>query len=156
MEKIIQPELLSSNNFRCLTDYNRSFNIGSMEHIGERIKTARKRVAMSQAELAERSGVKQQMISKLESKRADSTSGIVALATALGVTPEWLQTGKESRARSETQQITKVSTLDDKTPEELLKIIVAYEEGSELKQLALQKLSQLPEDKLNAILSLIG
>lgn len=46
--------------------------------------------------------------------------------------------------------------LDDKTPEELLKIIVAYEEGSELKQLALQKLSQLPEDKLNAILSLIG
>lgn len=48
------------------------------------------------------------------------------------------------------------SRLDDRTPEELLKIIVAYEEGSELKQLALQKLSQLPEDKLNAILSLIG
>lgn len=95
------------------------------------------------------------------SKRGVPARKIIEIAPLLGVSPEWLQTGKGEKSNEAMRVINgdpmlPPSRLDDRTPEELLKIIVAYEEGSELKQLALQKLSQLPEDKLNAILSLIG
>lgn len=95
------------------------------------------------------------------SKRGVPARKIIEIAPLLGVSPEWLQTGKGEKNNEAMRVINgdpmlPPSRLDDRTPEELLKIIVAYEEGSELKQLALQKLSQLPEDKLNAILSLIG
>lgn len=69
-------------------------------HIGDRIKSTRKLLAMSQQELSKASGVSQQIISRLESRKAEGTTSIVSLANALKVTPEWLQTGKESRART--------------------------------------------------------
>jgi transcriptional regulator with XRE-family HTH domain len=124
-------------------------------HIGERIKSTRKQLGMSQQQLSKLSGISQQIISRLESKKAEGTTGIVALANALKVTPEWLQTGKEARNRVD-MQMSPVMSLDDATPEDLARIILAYEQSSDLKKLALQKLSELPEDKLNAILSLIG
>lgn len=77
------------------------------------------------------------------------------IAKALGVSVEWLQTGKESRNRVDAQALPVIS-LDDATPEDLARIILAYEQSSDLKKQALQKLSELPEDKLNAILALLG
>jgi transcriptional regulator with XRE-family HTH domain len=50
---------------------------------------------MTQRQLAEASGVKQQMISKLEVGRASETSDIVSLAKALGVRSEWLHSGEK-------------------------------------------------------------
>jgi transcriptional regulator with XRE-family HTH domain len=69
--------------------------------LGRRLKKAREyagramgsKKKLSQKQLAERSGVSQQMISKLELGRSKETSGIVALAIYCGVRPEWLSDG---------------------------------------------------------------
>jgi transcriptional regulator with XRE-family HTH domain len=54
---------------------------------------ARARANLSQRQLAERSSVSQQMISKLERGRSKESAGIVALAGACGVRSEWLFDG---------------------------------------------------------------
>lgn len=64
-----------------------------MDTIGKRLKEARTATWMSQKELHEKSGVSQQMISKLESGKASATSSVVQLARALGVDPGWLVDG---------------------------------------------------------------
>lgn len=69
--------------------------------LGRRLKKAREYAGrvmgskrkLSQKQLAERSGVSQQMISKLELGVSKETSGIVALAIYCGVRPEWLSHG---------------------------------------------------------------
>lgn len=58
--------------------------------IGSRLKIARKYAKLTQEKLSERSGVKQAMISKLETNKSRETSSIVPLAVACGVRPEWL------------------------------------------------------------------
>jgi transcriptional regulator with XRE-family HTH domain len=60
------------------------------EYAGRAMGSKRK---LSQKQLAERSGVSQQMISKLELGLSKETSGIVALAVYCGVRPEWLSNG---------------------------------------------------------------
>lgn len=64
-----------------------------MNTIGERLRLARKNARLSQAALAEASGVSQQMISKLEVGKAESTGDIVKLARACGVDADWLEDG---------------------------------------------------------------
>lgn len=67
-----------------------------METIGDRIKQMLEHRGISQARLARLVGVKQQTISYLCSKaRSDTTSGYApAIAAALGVNSDWLQTGE--------------------------------------------------------------
>ncbi len=65
--------------------------------LGNRIKTARKRLSMSQAVLARYIQVDQSSIAYWESGRTSPKfSRLVALAETLSVTPEWLQFGVES------------------------------------------------------------
>ena len=59
--------------------------------LGERIKQVREEKGITQHQLSEASGVCQQMISKLETGRANATADIVSLAAALDVSPMWLQ-----------------------------------------------------------------
>ena len=59
--------------------------------IGKQIKTLRQEKGWSQQDLADASGVCQQMISKLETGRAHQTSDIVKLAFALDVSPLFLE-----------------------------------------------------------------
>jgi transcriptional regulator with XRE-family HTH domain len=65
-------------------------------NIGDRIKAGRQAKKWSQADLADASGVKQQMISKLETGKSETTADLVSLAQALDTTAEYLQTGKET------------------------------------------------------------
>ena len=125
-----------------------------MSEIAERLVAAMKNANMTQADLHRKTGFTRAAISKWVNGQSEPKD-ILTLARILGVTPEWLQTGKEARNRVD-MQISPVMSLDDATPEDLARIILAYEQSSDLKKLALQKLSELPEDKLNAILSLIG
>lgn len=62
--------------------------------LADRLKQARKAAGMTQAALAAASGVKQQMVSKLERGISRATSDIVALAMAMDVSPVWLSTGE--------------------------------------------------------------
>lgn len=66
-----------------------------MNDLAHRIKAARQQTGQSQAELAQKTRLTQQMISKLESGQSRSTSAIFAIANALGVSAEWLWLGGE-------------------------------------------------------------
>ena len=61
-----------------------------MNTMADRIKAARLKSGLSQVELSEQTHLTQQMISKLESGRSQSTSAIFAIAKALGVSAYWL------------------------------------------------------------------
>jgi SOS-response transcriptional repressor LexA len=64
-----------------------------MPTLGENLKKIRKAKKMTQKELAQKSGVKQSVISDLETGNAKSTGSILELANALGVTAEELKKG---------------------------------------------------------------
>lgn len=66
-----------------------------MQTFRDRVKEMRLALGLSQEELAERAGMSQQAINKLE-ERGKSSKYIVELATALNVSPEWLKTGKDT------------------------------------------------------------
>lgn len=57
---------------------------------GKRLKTAREHAKLTQPGLAEKSGVSQQTISKIERGKQDGSTYTVQLASACGVRPEWL------------------------------------------------------------------
>ena len=64
-----------------------------MTTLGENLKKIRKAKRITQKELAQKSGVKQSVISDLETGNAKSTGSILELANALGVTAEELKKG---------------------------------------------------------------
>lgn len=64
-----------------------------MTTLGENLKSIRKAKKMTQIQLAKKSGVKQSVISDLETGNAKSTGFILELASALGVTAEELKKG---------------------------------------------------------------
>ena len=66
-----------------------------MNDLAHRIKSARQQSGQSQADLAQKTKLTQQMISKLESGQSRSTSAIFAIANALCVSAEWLWLGGE-------------------------------------------------------------
>lgn len=64
-----------------------------MSTLGENLKKLRKAKKMTQKDLAQKSGVKQSVISELETGVAKSTGSILELASALGITAEELRKG---------------------------------------------------------------
>ncbi|SSU98191.1 LexA family protein [Acinetobacter baumannii] len=78
-----------------------------MATLGENLKAIRKAKKMTQKELAMKSGVKQSVISDLETGNAKSTGSILELATALGVTAEELKKGIVSKFDNNDEPITK-------------------------------------------------
>jgi transcriptional regulator with XRE-family HTH domain len=74
-----------------------------MNTIQERIKFARESAGLKKADLVRAVGVSAPTISDWESGKIKNIEGanLLKLANALKVTPEWLQTGKETRQRTE-------------------------------------------------------
>jgi SOS-response transcriptional repressor LexA len=68
--------------------------------LGVRLKQARLKKKLTQEELAEIVGIKQQAVQRIEASKVKSTSYVVQLAQALDVTPEWLALGGEPLAGS--------------------------------------------------------
>ncbi len=60
-----------------------------------RLKQARLKKKLTQEELAETVGIKQQAVQRIEAGKVKSTSYVVQLAKALDVTPEWLALGED-------------------------------------------------------------
>lgn len=65
-----------------------------MNTLGERVEATRKRIGMSQADLAERAGISQTTLSDIERGRNERSRYAVNLALALGVQPRWLVYGE--------------------------------------------------------------
>ena len=68
--------------------------------LGERLKKARTKKNLTQAELANAVGIKQQAVQRIESGKVKSTGYIVQLARVLTITPEWLALGEETHSLS--------------------------------------------------------
>lgn len=65
--------------------------------LGERLLSARKDNGLSQPQLAEKARVDQSRLSKYERNETDpSTETLARLASVLGVSLDWLITGKEA------------------------------------------------------------
>ena len=62
-------------------------------NLSVRLKQSREALGISQAELAKKAGVSQSTIGNLESGSRKSPKYVLAIATALGVDPMWLQYG---------------------------------------------------------------
>lgn len=62
--------------------------------LSERIQIARKQARLTQKELADRVGISQTAIHKLECGRSKSSRRTVAMALTCGVDPIWLDTGR--------------------------------------------------------------
>jgi transcriptional regulator with XRE-family HTH domain len=77
------------NHHCCFTQYKHGCIVQSM-NLAERIQTARKHAALTQGGLAEKAGISQQAISRLETGEQKTTTDIVQIAVACGVRPEWL------------------------------------------------------------------
>jgi transcriptional regulator with XRE-family HTH domain len=82
-----------------------------METMADRIKVARLKSGLSQAELSVQAHLTQQMISKLESGRSQSTSAIFAIGEALGVSAYWLWLGENDNSH----QGSNTAFFDDKS-----------------------------------------
>lgn len=78
------------NILRCLTGNNYERNFYQME-LSERIRKARQHAKLTQEQLSSKSGVAQQVISKLENGKQFETAGIVKIARACNVSADWLE-----------------------------------------------------------------
>ncbi len=81
--------------------------------IGQRIKHTRKQIGMSQAELAQKVGIKQPTLSDLENDMSKGTTKLASLAKALGVRSYWLETGKGPSELDAADDLTHLSQLSD-------------------------------------------
>lgn len=71
-----------------------------METLGSRVKAARLDAKLSQEALARQVGVSQGLIGQIESGKNQGSKHLAALARALGVSADWLETGKGPRERA--------------------------------------------------------
>lgn len=67
--------------------------VEEVDTIGKRLRWARKERKLTQQLLAERSGVRQSDISKIERDEIQRPTGLLALSRALRCNPDWLDTG---------------------------------------------------------------
>ena len=89
------------NSLGCLTAHNLSCYFPPMT-LGERLKAARAHANLdTQQDLAEKSKVPQQTISKIERGAAKTSAFIVQLAVACNVRPEWLAIESGPMSRNE-------------------------------------------------------
>lgn len=70
--------------------------IAIMDTLAQRLAHARAERKMTQAELARKSGIAQATIAHIESGRNKGTKHLIELARALGVSANWLNSGKGS------------------------------------------------------------
>ncbi|MBX9705536.1 MAG: LexA family transcriptional regulator [Gammaproteobacteria bacterium] len=103
-----------------------------------RLKQARQKKRLTQADLALAVGIKQQAIQRIEAGKVKSTSYIVQMAKVLDVSPEWLALGNEPTAETITTAEHPVTTSGTKSEVPLI-------EWSDLKLLAhaIQKATEM-------------
>lgn len=109
--------------------------------LGGRIRQRRKELGWSQYDLAQKSGVGQGTISKMERTDQETTTFIVELAEALGVSATWLKTGKDTKTTNMVAEPEAKYNIDEKT----LKRIEAIENAPAEVRAALDRMLGLED-----------
>lgn len=73
--------------------------------LSTRLRQARKDAGLTQQELADRAGLAQATISKMESGQISQTTEILTLARVLGVNPDWLARGIGPKEKSSPSEV---------------------------------------------------
>lgn len=89
----------------------------------DRLKAARKKAGLTQAQLAKDIGVDQSSISDLERGKSQSSSYAYQIATACGVDAKWLITGKEESKNLYTLSY----TVDEAKPDRIADRVETYQ-----------------------------
>jgi transcriptional regulator with XRE-family HTH domain len=120
-----------------------SMNTTPIKTRGQRLKAEREARGWNQSKLGKKAGgISQQVISKLENDGQDKTSVLISLAGALGINPEWLETGVGEKELPRWKLILDVSTLDPNVQDAARQLVEALKNGavSQDKFLALVRL----------------
>jgi len=127
-----------------------------MKTLAQRLKETRLEEGLSQKALGLRAGVSQTTIANIEGGRNKGSTELVAIATALGVRPEWLENEAGPKKSGEaTDDAKPADTPQGDVPAGLKKVIAAYRDGGPAKQGALLGLSDLPEHEMAPLLLVI-
>lgn len=98
--------------------------MSKIETFAERLKASRKRLGLSQQEVAQRAGIKQTSYSELEQGRSKMTRSLLQLADALRVDPHWLATGIKANTY-EDQLIEEIRLMNEAQQRTMLEFIQA-------------------------------
>jgi transcriptional regulator with XRE-family HTH domain len=112
-----------------------------MNTLGKRLKAARKNKGMMQRELELKSGVSQQLISKIENEKIDSTTEVFALSEALGISARWLSTGNGEMIE-EHGQVQDAAQATDGLTDEAVMFARAFQELPPEQRAVLQQTAQ--------------
>ncbi|MAX61514.1 MAG: hypothetical protein CMK02_07960 [Polycyclovorans sp.] len=93
---VMQPNLQDTVSARQQHSVTAFCDYRRMESVGDRIKKARARAGMSRTELSKRSKVGYSTIAEIENGGMRSSTKLHQLAAPLGVSVEYLATGKEA------------------------------------------------------------
>ncbi|ADZ91071.1 helix-turn-helix domain-containing protein [Marinomonas mediterranea] len=97
-------------------------------NIAERVKTQRIHLGLTQTELANKVGISQQSLQKIEDARTSNPRKLLALAKALECTPEWLQFGIEGVSSGEAES--NVEAAPFKAPSKKLPVVSHVQAGA--------------------------
>lgn len=100
-----------------------------MNSMADRVRTIRTQLGMNQTELANASGVSQQAISMIERGLSKGTKHVLALAAALGVSPDWLQSGVGPQKAPDWKQVIDLTTLPEPARGAALALCRAVQSG---------------------------
>ncbi|WP_137392263.1 helix-turn-helix domain-containing protein [Rhodoligotrophos defluvii] len=109
--------------------------------VGENIKRLRRAANMSQMELAQKSGLTQQMISHLETGRNETTKELPALASALGVRVHEIDPNYSPPTQLLDEQLAEVFQRLSTAPEEIKRRLISYA------NFELSQIRMAPEDE---------
>jgi transcriptional regulator with XRE-family HTH domain len=126
-----------------------------MSTLGERVREARKRLKLSQAELAKRVGVRQPTINDIENESTKGTAHIVKLAIALRVSPFWLDGGGPLKTMDELEAA--ILSLSPELHKTALRIVAALkdEEPTTGPEAAFRKLSPQDQERVLEVIQLL-
>jgi len=96
---------------------------------GDRLKRERKAQNLTQDALATLAKTSQQVISNIERNGQDKTGATVAIAKALGVNPEWLETGKGDKSPVQWELLLDIEPLDPTSQAAAKQLIAALIDG---------------------------
>jgi len=100
-----------------------------METLADRLRSERTAAGLSQAQLAKIAGIRQQAISGIEQGITKGTRHLVPIAAALGLNPDWLQTGQGRKEAIKWDQVFDLDSLPEPARDAALRLFNAVVNG---------------------------